>query len=148
MERMLNDDITQKVQEAFESLDKSVQVILFTSQHDCEYCEATRQLLEEVTALSAKLELVTYDVDEQAELAKQFKINRTPGFVIAGKDLQALVIDYGIRFLGIPAGNEFTSLINDLVMVSSRATLLSDSTRTFLNGLTQPVLLQVFTTPT
>ena len=58
------------------------------------------------------------------------------------------VTDLGIRFAGIPAGSEFTSLINGLVMVSNRDSGLSQATRDFLKGLTQPVFLQVFVTPT
>jgi alkyl hydroperoxide reductase subunit AhpF len=145
---LLNDDIKKQVMEFFGALQHPVQVILFTSKDNCETCDITRDLLAEVVALSDQLELVEYDLAEQAELARQFKIDRAPGTVITGKENDAMLIDYGIRLLGIPSGSEFTTLINDLVMVSARNSGLTDETRTFLSGLTGPVHLQVFVTPT
>jgi glutaredoxin-like protein len=50
--------------------------------------------------------------------------------------------------LGIPAGHEFTSLIRNILMVSSRDSGLSPETRTFLSKLDKPLHMQVFVTPT
>jgi glutaredoxin-like protein len=57
-------------------------------------------------------------------------------------------VDFGIRYLGIPSGHEFSSLIQDILIISSRDSGLSDSTRNFLAELSEPVLLQVFVTRT
>jgi len=57
-------------------------------------------------------------------------------------------IDYGIRYAGIPSGHEFSSLIQDLLLVSRRDSGLNEQTRDFLGGLKVPVYLQVFVTPT
>lgn len=100
-----------------------------------------------MTGLSDQFALSIYDLDGNASLALQYKIDKAPGFVIAAREGDQLV-DYGIRFFGIPSGYEFTSLVNDLVMVSSRNSALADQTRSYLNSLTSPVLLQVFVTPT
>lgn len=145
---MLNPNITQQVKDFFAELEKPVAVIFFGSQTDhCEYCEETRQMLEEVTALSEKLSLEVYDLQRNADLAALYQVDKVPGFVIAGKDEDQLV-DFGIRYAGIPAGHEFSSLIHDLVMVSKRDSGLSQVTREYLKQLTQPVNLQVFVTPT
>jgi glutaredoxin-like protein len=56
--------------------------------------------------------------------------------------------DYGIRYYGIPAGYEFSTLINDIMMVSRGESGLSAETKAYLAGLTQPLHLQVFVTPT
>ena len=58
------------------------------------------------------------------------------------------IVDYGIRLSGIPAGHEFTTLINDLVMVSKQDSGLSPAVRERLSKLENPVNLQVFVTPT
>jgi len=147
MEKLFNTGIIKQIKEVFEGLQQPVQILLFTSQKECDYCATTLQLLQEVVALSDQLALSVYDVDEAPEVARQYKVERTPGVVIAAQD-GSQVIDYGIRYLGIPAGHEFTALINDVVMVSSRDSSLSPETRAFLQSLTQPLLLQVFSTPT
>ena len=58
------------------------------------------------------------------------------------------IVDYGIRYSGMPSGHEFTSLINDLIMVSQRSTDLNQDTRAFLGTINKDILLQVFVTPT
>jgi len=146
MERFLNDDLTRQVQDIFKDLHEAVEVVYFSAQDGGQYMEETRQLLEEVTSLSDVFTLSAYDLDENADIAGQYKIDKAPGFVILAKDGEQ-TIDFGIRYFGIPAGHEFTSLINDLIMVSSHNSALADETRQFLHGLSQPVLLQVFVTP-
>jgi alkyl hydroperoxide reductase subunit AhpF len=86
-------------------------------------------------------------MDRDASIARQYKVDKAPGLVIAGRDGDQL-LDYGIRYAGIPAGHEFSSLVHDLILVSGRDSGLDDKTRQFLAGLREPVLLQVFVTPT
>ena len=114
---------------------------------ECEFCAETRQLLEEVTALSEHLSLSTYQLKAAPDVAARYKVDIVPSFVIVGRE-NGSQLDYGIRYKGIPAGHEFTSLINDLVLVSQRDSNLSPETRDFLHGLTEPLHLQVFVTPT
>jgi glutaredoxin-like protein len=145
--QLLNEGVTQQVKQAFEQLQEPVQVLFFGKKSGCEYCDDTCQLIEEVVGLSDKLSLHVYDLDDDAALAKTYKVDKAPGLVITGGG-GAQTVDYGVRISGIPAGHEFTSLIHDLLLVSSRDSGLGDSTRQFLDGLTQPVHLQVFVTPT
>jgi glutaredoxin-like protein len=149
MPGMLDENIKDQVRELFSGLVHPVEVLFFGSEDKdrCQYCAETRQLLEEVVELSDLLSLKGYDIDQDAGLASQYKVDGTPEFVIAGRDGDKL-LDYGIRVKGIPAGHEFTSLVNDLVLVSRRDSNLSEETRQFLRELDQPVHLQVFVTPT
>lgn len=143
----MNDDIQGQVKEAFSQLDGRVEVLFFGQQEDCEYCDQTLQLLEEVSALSDKIHLSQYDLEQDAELAEQYNVDKTPGFVIAGHSNGDLV-DYGVRFAGVPAGHEFSSLIQDIILVSGGDSRLSQGTRDLLANLEKPVSLQVFVTPT
>jgi len=70
-----------------------------------------------------------------------------PELVIAGREGDTL-IDYGIRMAGIPSGYEFSSLIQDIIMVSGRDSGLKPDVRQALKKLEKPVHLQVFVTPT
>ncbi|MFU8773585.1 MAG: protein disulfide oxidoreductase, partial [Anaerolineales bacterium] len=107
----------------------------------------TRQLVEEVAALSEKLAMEEYDLEDDAEISQQYRVDKTPGLVITQSN-GAEPKDFGIRFAGIPSGHEFSSLIQDILLVSKQDSGLSQETRQFLAELTQPVLLQVFVTPT
>jgi glutaredoxin-like protein len=147
MAELLNEDIKNQIREVFTQLQDPVQVLFFGREMDCEYCSDTLQLVEEVTALSEKLALSVYDVDKEAEITRQYNVDKVPGLVIAGRDNDQ-TIDFGIRYAGIPSGHEFSSLIHDLVLVSGRDSGLSQKTREFLTNLSKPVHLQVFVTPT
>ena len=147
MPKFLDENLTQQVKDIFNELHNPVEILLFTSRNGNSYGEETRQLLEEVVSLSEALHLTAYDLDENSELASHYFIDKAPGFVIAGLEGDQIT-DYGVRYFGIPSGHEFTSLINDLVMVSSQNSALTEPTREFLKTLTRPVLLQVFVTPT
>jgi len=147
MEKVLNDQITKQIEEAFAEVQEPVQILFFGSKDNCDYCNETQQLLEEVTTLNDKLELSVYDVQENADVASQFNVTNTPGIVIAAKD-NAEVTNLGIQFSGIPSGHEFSTLINDIIIVSKRESGLDEKTREFLKNLTEPLHLQVFVTPT
>lgn len=145
--RLLNDDIAAQVRQVFSQLVEPVEVLFFGAKDDCEYCADTLQLVREITDLDDKLTISTYDVEADREVAQRYHVDKTPGLVIAGRDGDRL-IDYGIRIAGIPAGHEFSSLIHDILLVSSRDSGLSDKTRAYVKGISKPVLLQVFVTPT
>ena len=145
--RLLNDAIIEQVREVFDQLQEPVEVLFFGQEAGCEYCEDTLQLVQEIVALSDKLGVRVYDLDRDASIAQQYKVDKAPGIVIAGRDGDQ-VQDYGIRYAGIPAGHEFSSLVHDLILVSGRDSGLDAKTRQFLAGLKEPILLQVFVTPT
>ena len=149
MTGMLDENIKAQVRELFTNLRNPVAILFFGSSQPerCQYCSETTQLLKEVSELSDLLSLEEHDIDEDAQLAKQYKVDGVPGFVLVGHE-GGQAIDYGIRFKGIPAGHEFSSLVNSLVLVSQRDSNLSADTRRFLSELTSPVHLQVFVTPT
>lgn len=145
--KLLNAQVIEQVQEVFKGLQEPVQVLFFGQQEDCDYCDDVLQLVREVVDLSDKLDLALYDIEKDAEIARQYNVDKAPGLVLAGRAGDQ-ILDYGIRFAGIPSGHEFTSLIHDLVLVSGRDSGLNPRVRELLAGLAEPVLLQVFVTPT
>jgi len=147
MEKVLNNQITKQITEAFAEVKEPVQVLYFGSKDNCEYCNETQQLLEEVTALNDKLGLSVYDMQEHKDVANKFNVTNAPGIVIAAKDGDEIT-NLGIQFSGIPSGHEFSTLINDIVIVSKRESGLNEKTREFLKNLDKPLHLQVFVTPT
>lgn len=147
MTNLLTDDIRQQISTAFEQLQAPVQILFFGSKEQCEYCDDTLKLVAEVASISAKLSVQAFDVDADAAVAANYNVSLTPGLVIAAEGEDG-PIDYGIRYAGIPSGHEFSSLIQDLLLVSGRDSGLSEQTREYLANLKEPVYLQVFVTPT
>ena len=147
MAQLLNDDITKQIREVFDGLKNPVHIMFFGSKKDCQYCDDTRQLVEEVAALSDLMSIEIYDMEVDADLAVKYNVDKAPGVVIAAKEGEQIT-DFGVRLAGIPSGHEFTSLIQDILLVSNRDSGLNPQTREFLKGLDKPILLQVFVTPT
>lgn len=147
MEKMLTADIANQIKDLFLGLEQAVEILFFGQKEGCEYCAEVAQLVEEVAELNDLISVQIFDLDAESELAAAYNVNAAPTLVITARNGGELT-DYGVRFLGAPAGHEFTTLIHDLLMVSKRRTELSDETRAFLNSLSEPLLLQVFVTPT
>lgn len=146
--KLLDENIIKQVKELFKDLENPVKVLFFGSdKENCEYCEETKGLLSEIIALDDRFSMETYDIESDAETAAQYNINKAPTTVIAAvKDGE--VINYGVQYAGIPAGHEFTSLVNSMLMVSKQDSGLAPSIREALAKLESPVNLKVFVTPT
>jgi len=147
LEKLLDDQTAGQVSAMFSDLAGQVEILYFGTQEDCLYCEDILKLLHEVSALSGLINLKIYDLEKDAETARQYHVDKAPTLVIAAREGDS-IIDYGVRFVGAPAGHEFTTLIHDLIAVSKRESHLTQETKDILAGLTDPLLLQVFVTPT
>ena len=146
---LLTDSIQKQIREAFQTLTDPVKIVMFTqggNVPECETCAETRQLLEEVTALSDKITLEVHDFARETQLAEQYHIDKIPAVAILSGGVTPK--DYGIRLYGVPAGYEFSTLIEDILMVSQQKAALNAKTLAELKKLTQPVNIQVFVTPT
>jgi glutaredoxin-like protein len=143
---LLKEEDRNHLIEQFKSLESPVKIVLFTQKMECQYCKETRMIGEELAALSAKIALEVYDFEDDKEIAESYGIDKIPATIIMTGGEQSR--DYGIRYFGIPSGYEFSSLIEDIMLVSSGQSGLSVATKEFLANLEKPVHLQVFVTPT
>ncbi len=103
--------------------------------------DETLALLEEVAALSDRLELSVHDLDEQPALAAELGVTRVPTTVLSGAARGR------VRWLGLPTGHELGVLLGDLIDVSRGATSLGAAARRALAGLRSDLRLAVFVTP-
>jgi len=125
-----------------EKLVNPVRLVMFTQEFECQYCRETRQLVEEVAALSDKVDAEVYNFVIDKERVEAYSVDKIPAIAIVGTK------DYGLRYYGIPSGYEFTSLIEDIIAVSQGDSGLPAPTREALAQLSKPVHIQVFVTPT
>jgi len=147
---LLDDKIRKQVTAALAGMTRPVRMVVFTQGEggalECEFCEQTRQLVEEVGALSDKITVEVKDFTGDADLARQHGVDKIPAVVLLSDGDTPK--DHGIRLYGVPAGYEFSTLVEDLRMLGSGDAGLSADTMTALDTLSRPVHLQVFVTPT
>jgi glutaredoxin-like protein len=131
-----------EIQKRLEAMEKPVKIVYFAQEFECYFCRETRELMEEFAALSDQISLEVYDFVKDKDVADKYNVDKIPAAVLEGDQ------DYGIRFFGIPAGYEFSSLLEDVLMVSRGDSGLEESSRQKLAQLSKPLHLQVFVTPT
>lgn len=143
---LLKEQDREHLRQEFANLQNPVKLVVFTQPFECQYCAETRMIAEEVAGLSDLITVEVYDFDTDRELAEQYNIDKIPATIVmrGGDDAK----DYGIRLYGIPSGYEFSTLIEDIMMVSSGDSGLSDEVRAWAAALTEEVHMQVFITPT
>lgn len=148
---ILKEKEREEVQKQFEGLANPVKLVMFTQKIECEYCEDTRMMVEELAALSDKVTAEIYNFIIDKEVAEKYAVDKIPAIAILGVHPQGSSPgqkDYGIRYYGIPSGYEFSALIEDIKTVSSGQSGLSEETKAALAKIDEPVHMQVFTTPT
>jgi glutaredoxin-like protein len=139
---LLQDKDRKEVQKRLKEMKEPVKLVYFTQEMECQYCQQTHELLEELNSLSDNLSLEVYNFTLDKEKVKAYNIDKIPATVVEGKK------DYGIRFYGIPFGYEFATLLDDIVQVSQNESGLSEETKDFLKNLDTELHFQVFVTPT
>ena len=140
----LNDRDADAVRQELQKLAGPVKLVVFSQELEAaELCRQNEALVKEVAALAAdkvSVEVLNPTIDR--ERAGAYGVDRVPAIVVEGAR------DYGIRFLGIPAGYEFSNLIDSMITASSGQAAISDATQTALAGLAGDVDIKVFSTPT
>lgn len=146
---LLSPQDAEYVRQDFEkTLVHPVRLHVFTQEFECQYCRETRQICEEVAALSDKVSVIVHDFQEDRERADAYGVDKIPAIVIVRVNPDGTEEDYGIRFFGIPSGYEFMSLLEAIKLVSSGKVALSPATVQQVQELDRPVHIQVFVTPT
>jgi len=121
-----------------------VRMVNFTQTLECQYCQDTRQLLEELAALSELLSLEVYNFQTDRQVAEQYGVTQIPATVLVPENNP-----HGrVKFYGIPAGYEFNSLLDGILDLSTGQLNLPAEIEKGLASIKKPVHLQVFVTPT
>jgi alkyl hydroperoxide reductase subunit AhpF len=138
----------QKLRESFAEMTRPVRLLFFTQTLGCETCPQTRQILDELPVLSDKIAIEEVNFVLEGDKATQYGIDRVPAIAIVGQDDSGAERDSKIRFLGTPAGYDFISLVQAVLLVGGRGSNLSDRNRKRIAAVDKPVTMRVFTTPT
>jgi alkyl hydroperoxide reductase subunit AhpF len=136
----------QTLRDSFAKMTRRVKILFFTQAIGCDTCLETRQILDEITVLTDQVAIEECNLVLDKDRAASFGIDRAPGIVLLAGDGDE---DTRIRFLGEPAGYDFLSLV-DAILAASGASeqRLSEASLAAAAGLTEPITVRVFVTPT
>ncbi len=140
---LLDTAIQKQAQTALKENPEPVTLHVFTQAMECQYCRESHQLAEELAALAPdKVKVEVHDFVSDKAAVEKFKIDKIPALAVVGKE------DYGVRFYGVPAGYEFTSLLSGIKLVSQGKADISKAALSKLGAITKPLQLKVFVTLT
>lgn len=130
------------LQKRLEPLPNTVKLVVFTTQNAPETSQLLSELAQEVVSISSgKVVLEQHSLEAEPTVAKEYGITLAPAIVVRSEEK-----DYGIRYIGIPAGFEFASLIGAIEDVGKGDPGLSPDTRLTFASLNRPVHIRVFVT--
>ena len=133
----------EAVRKEFQRIQGPVKLVVFSQELVAgDACRQNEQLVREVAALDDRITVEVLNPQIDRERAERYGVSEVPAIVVEGAR------DYGIRFLGIPGGYEFSNLIDSIIVASSGEPQLSEATKSSLAGLAGDVTIKVFSTPT
>ena len=142
---LLSDQDRQVVREHLAAIQQPVTLLLFTQSIGApETVLLARQVLDELASLNELIRVEEINFVLERDRAEQYGIEHIPAIVLLSGDQ-----DTRMRFLGAPAGYEFMSLIEAVLLAGTNdSRLLPESRARISANVTTPTDIQVFVTPT
>jgi glutaredoxin-like protein len=140
----LEDKIKTEIKKKLSPIKKKVKIIFFTQELECQYCMETQQLLKELLETSEYLDLEIRNFVVDKKEADKYSVDKIPAIILSDES----GIDYGIKLYGIPSGYEFSTLLEDILLIGTGEHGLSEKVVEQVKAIKSPVHLQVFVTPT
>ena len=141
---ILNDRDREAVRVELTKLVGPVKLVVFSQALSAagDLCRENEQLVREVAELSDQVSVEALNLSIDRERAEAYGVEEVPAIVVEGER------DYGLRFLGVPSGYEFSNLIDAMIVASSGEPALSEETKASLGALATDIDIKVFSTPT
>jgi glutaredoxin-like protein len=138
MAELFNDEILKQLKEALSEIDNPMEIVTFVEDGK-PLCDETVTMMSQLAELNDKLSFTKYDLQKDAEKAKEFGIDKAPGttFVLNG-------VGNGVKFYGIPGGHEINSLIFALIESSNNKTSLGEEIEKAIKAIDKKVNIKVF----
>jgi alkyl hydroperoxide reductase subunit AhpF len=141
---LLSEQDRQVVRGHLADLEHDVTLLLFTQTiGGPETGLIAKQILDELSGLSDRISVEEINFVLDRERAAQHGIDKIPAIVVLrdGEDTR-------IRFFGAPAGYEFMSLVEAVILAGGKDSGLSDESKKLIAGVREPISIDVFVTPT
>ena len=126
-------------------IEEPVRLLFFTQTFGApDTVTIAKQVLDEIVCLNDHLTLEEVNFVLEQDRARQYGVEQIPTIVLLKGDQ-----DTRIRFLGAPAGYEFMSLIEAVILAGTNDSGLTPDSRALVaEHVTEPLNIQVFVTPT
>lgn len=132
----------QTLMQRFSALRNTVKLVVFTTNEQPETSELLSQIAQELVSVGGgKIVMEQHNLESEPAVAQAYNLTLAPAIVVRTEEK-----DYGIRYLGVPAGFEFASLVGAIEDVGKGDPGLSPDSRLMLANLRQPVHIRVFVT--
>jgi alkyl hydroperoxide reductase subunit AhpF len=141
---LLNDRDREAVRAELAKMRGPVKLVVFSQalSATADLCQQNEALVREVAELADQVTVEVLNLAIDRERAEAYGVTDVPAIVVEGAR------DYGIRFLGVPSGYEFSNLIDSMIVASSGEPALAEATKASLQGLATDIDIKVFSTPT
>jgi glutaredoxin-like protein len=141
---LLSESDRQTVRTHLTAITHRVTLLFFTQAFDApETVRIAKQVVDEVASLSDLVTVEEVNLILDRERAAQFGVDRVPAIALLRDDE-----DTRIRFLGAPAGYEFTSLVEAVVLAGTGESGLTPESRALIaERATDAIDIKVFVTP-
>jgi glutaredoxin-like protein len=136
------EELKGKVKDALKDLKNPVNMILFTAKKDCEYCKDAKDIAQLVAESNELISLESFDLEKDKKKADEYKIDKVPALIVHGKDKRM------VRFFGMAAGYEFSTLISDIKDASLGKPDIPEDLIKKIKSIDKKLHIQVFVTPT
>jgi glutaredoxin-like protein len=142
---LLSEQDRQTVRGHLAVIDEPVRLLFFTQTFGApDTVMIAKQVLDEIVGLCDHLTLEEVNFVLEPDRARQYGVAKMPTIVLLNGDQ-----DTRIRFLGAPAGYEFMSLIEAVILAGTNDSGLTPDSRALVaEHVTAPLDIQVFVTPT
>ena len=142
---LLSEQDRRVVREHLARIQQPVTLLLFTQTIGApETALMARQVLDELASLNDLITVEEVNFVLEKDRAAQYGIEHIPAIVLLSNG-----IDTRMRFLGAPAGYEFMSLIEAVILAGTTDSQLDPESRQLIAAnVSAPLDIQVFVTPT
>lgn len=126
------------------AITQPVQLVLFTQTFGgSESGQVAKQILDEISGLNDKITVVEKNFVLDLEDKAKYKVDKAPAIVILSND-----VDTRMRMYGAPTGYEFVGLVEAIIVAGTGKIDLEPETMAWVQAVTTPTHIQVFSTPT
>jgi glutaredoxin-like protein len=140
---LLSEQDRQTVRSHLAAITESVTLLFFSQTFGApDTVLVAKQVLDEIVSLSDRIRLEEVNLILDKDRAAQYGISHIPSVVLLrnGEDTR-------LRFLGAPAGYEFMSLVEAVILAGTNDSGLTPASRAAIAVVTAPVDIKVFVTP-
>jgi len=141
---LLSHQDEQVLTQHLSAIDNRVTILLFTQAiGGSESGPVAKQILGEIARLNDKVTVVEKSFVLDTEDRAKYGVAHAPGIVFLSNDE-----DTRMRMYGAPTGYEFVTLVEGILIAGTRKHDLSEDSVALLATVSEPMQLQVFSTPT